>query len=170
MARGKLAKVTPLRRDPEPPASKRSPLAQHGDAAIPAVATATIESFDAETNLVQMTVGTSRVTASLDPPVSPLVVQTAVDRRERVIAQLEEGAWVVLGALRTAPTPGVDVGDEYVIRARRIAVEAEHRFSIVSGAASVVVGAIGKIEMVGETIGVKARSVAKIIGHVIRLN
>ncbi|WP_437483303.1 hypothetical protein WME75_42575 [Sorangium sp. So ce1014] len=110
------------------------------------------------------------VEATVDPSVDPAVLRTALRRRERVIAQREGGAWVVLGALRTAATPGVDEGDDFTIKARRVTVEAAHEFSVISGAASFVLRAYGHVETLAQDITARASGVNKIIGRMIRLN
>lgn len=110
------------------------------------------------------------VAAALDDALSPRVLATALVRGERVIAQREGGGWVVLGAMRTAPTPGVDEGDEFLIKARRVAVAADHEFSITSGLASFAVRAQGFVETLGRDITARASGVHKIIGRMIRLN
>ena len=110
------------------------------------------------------------VAAALDDALSPRVLATALVRGERVIAQREGGGWVVLGAMRTAPTPGVDEGDEFLIKARRVAVAADHEFSITSGLASFAVRAQGFVETLGRDITARASGVHKIIGRMLRLN
>jgi hypothetical protein len=110
------------------------------------------------------------VCAVVDRAVHPTVIGTAFARRERLVAQREGGTWVVLGALRTAPTPGVDPADEYVIRARRVRIEAEDDFTVVSGAASFAVRAYGYVETIADQITSRATSIHKIVGRMLHLN
>lgn len=126
--------------------------------------------FDAEQRAAQLDVGGVVVDASLDEALSPRVLATALARGERVIVQHEEAGWVVLGALRTAPTPGVDEGDEFLIKARRVAIAAEHEFAIASGLASLVVRAQGFVETLAHDITTRASGIHKIAGRMIRLN
>ncbi|WP_437961331.1 hypothetical protein WME76_17950 [Sorangium sp. So ce119] len=119
---------------------------------------------------IHLQTGAGEVEASVDPAVHPVVLRTAFERGERVIAQREGGAWVVLGVLRTGPTPGVDPGDEYLIRARRVSIVADHEFAVVSGAASLVLRAFGYVETIAQDITARATNVHKVIGRVIRLN
>jgi hypothetical protein len=108
--------------------------------------------------------------AALDEALSPAVLKTALARGERVIAQREQGGWVVLGALRTAPTPGIDEGDEYRIKARRIEIEGAHELHLVSGSASLVLRAYGHVETLAHDITARAAGVHKLIGRLLRLN
>ena len=127
-------------------------------------------SFDAETRAARLEVGGVTVEAVFDDALSPQVLTTALARGERVIAQREDEGWVVLGTLRTSPTPGVDEGDEFLIKARRVAIAVEHEFAVVSGAASLVVRAKGVVETLAHNITTRASGIHKIVGRVIRLN
>lgn len=131
---------------------------------------ARLESFDDERRAVRLEVGREVVSAALDAAVESAVIRTALARQERVIAQHEATGWVVLGTLRTTATPGVDEGDQFVIKARRISVSAAHELSFVTGAASLVMRAQGQVETFAENITARASSLHKIIGRMIRLN
>jgi hypothetical protein len=131
---------------------------------------ATVIAFDEHTGEVTLRLGRATAPAHLDPTVDRRVLVTALARGERVIAQHDAGTWLIVGALRTSPTPGVDDGDEFVIRARRIFVKADHEFSVVSGTASFVLRAQGFVETLAQDITTRASSVHKIIGRLIRLN
>lgn len=135
----------------------------------PAITVAKVERYDEATGAVTLLVAGQEVQAALDPSVDPAVIRTAVLRRERVIAA-DEGGWVVLGALRTAATPGVDEGEEFMIKARRVAIVAAHEFHVVSGAAAIAVRAMGHVETIAENVTSRASSLHKIIGRMIRLN
>ncbi len=137
--------------------------------AVPAITVAKVERYDEETGAVTLDVNGEEVLAALDPSVDPAVIRTAVLRRERVIVA-DEGGWVVLGALRTAATPGVDEGEEFMIKARRVAIVAAHEFHVVSGAAALALRAVGHVETIAQDITTRASSVHKIIGRMIRLN
>lgn len=127
-------------------------------------------SFDVGTGAVTLRVAGTEVTARLLPAVEPVVVRRAIDRGEVVIAQQDPDGWVVMGVLRTCATPGIDVGDDYVIAARRVSVKAEHELSLISGAARIAVTAIGHVETVAKHITARASLVHKIIGRAIQLN
>jgi hypothetical protein len=139
-----------------------------GPAEWPAVLAVTVRTLEGQRALVR--VGTEEVLATLDPSVHPSVVATAIARRERVIVQHEDGAWVILGVLRTSPTPGIEESDEYVIRAARVRVRASDEFTVASGAASIAVRAYGTIETLAEQITSRASAVHKIIGRMLHLN
>ncbi len=119
---------------------------------------------------IMLDLGGERVQARVDASVHPAVIATALARKERVIAQRERGAWVVLGALRASPTPGIDAADEYVIRAGRVRVEAAHEFSVVSGVASLAVRAYGHVETLADQITSRASTIHKIVGRMLHLN
>ncbi|KYF70867.1 hypothetical protein [Sorangium cellulosum] len=138
--------------------------------AAPQLVAVRLEAFDEEAGRAVLRVGAEAAPAAIDPSVEPAVLRTALQRRERVIAQQEQGGWVVLGALRTSATPGVDEGDEFVIRARRIALLGASEVSLVSGMSSVVLRAFGFVETLGQDITARASGVHKIVGRMIRLN
>lgn len=131
---------------------------------------ARVDGFDEDRREVRLDAGGELVSAALDPAVEAAVIHTALARGERVIAQREAAGWVVLGTLRTTATPGVDEGDQFVIKARRISVAAAHELSFVTGAASFVMRAQGQVETFAENITSRASSLHKIIGRMIRLN
>jgi len=131
---------------------------------------AAVEAFDEERRVVTLRIGRGKVEAALDPALSEAVVKTAVRRGERLIAQREPEGWIVLGALRTSPTPGIEAADEYVIEAKRVLVEAAHEFSVTSGASRLVLRAYGYIESLAQDITTRASGVHKIVGRMIRLN
>ncbi len=140
------------------------------DASLPAMCAARLSGFDAATARAELTVGSRNVIATVDSAVSPQVIETALERRERVIVEHGPDGWVVLGALRTAPTPGVDSGEEFVIKAKRVRIAAEHEFSVASGKASIAVRARGYVETLAQDITTRASSVHKIVGRIVRLN
>jgi hypothetical protein len=110
------------------------------------------------------------VTADVDPSVDVAVLHTAARRGERVIAQHEDGRWLVLGALRASATPGVDEMEEVIVRGRRLHLEGTHEITVRSGSASLVLRAQGYVETFASDITTRARAVHKLVGRVLRLN
>jgi hypothetical protein len=115
-------------------------------------------------------IGRETVRASLDPSVHPSVVATAVARGERVVTQMEDGALVVLGVLRTSPTPGIERADEYTIEAGRVRLRGADEVTLASGTSSIAVRAYGAIETLAEQITSRASAVHKIVGRMLHLN
>lgn len=115
-------------------------------------------------------IGPEEHTVTVDPSVHVQVLRTALRSAERVIVQRDIGGLSLVGALRTAPTPGVDEGEDYHIQAKRVVIEGEYEVSLKSGKTGVFVRAMGQIESLAETITARASSVHKIIGRIIRLN
>jgi hypothetical protein len=109
------------------------------------------------------------VDAAIEPAVDRRVLETALRRGERVIVQREGAGWVVLGTLRTAPTPGVDEGD-FVIRAGRLRVVVDHAFEVVGGTASLILRASGRVETFAEEITARATGVQRLVARMLRLN
>jgi len=134
------------------------------------MAAAVVEAFDEAARTASLRLGSLAFTATLDASVDPAVIQTALRRRERLIVQREDEGWIVVGALRTAATPGVDEGDEFMIKARRVAVIVAHEFNVVTTAASFAIRALGQVETLAQDITTRAASVHKIVGRIIRLN
>ncbi len=129
-----------------------------------------ITAFDASSRSARFTLGEHEIEAVLDETLSPRVLETALARGERVVAQREGGTWVVLGALRTAPTPGVDEGDDVVIKAKRLRIQTENEVSLTSGATTLVLRAQGLIETLAQDITTRATGIHKLVGRFIRLN
>ncbi len=115
-------------------------------------------------------VGRMTVRGVLDSSVHPAVIATAVARGERVIVAREGAEWVVLGVLRTSPTPGIEEAEEYVIRAGRVRVRAADEFTVASGKASFAVRAYGVVETLAEQITSRASAIHKIVGRMLHLN
>jgi hypothetical protein len=133
------------------------------------MATARIEAIDGDR--LRISVGGHRVAAERDPAVHPAVLAGALGRGERVLVERDAGgAWIVVGALRTQPTPGIDVADAYTIEAGRVTIRAEHEVSLSAQAASLAVRALGEVETYAERIISRAEGVHKIVGRVLRLN
>ena len=92
-------------------------------------------------------------------------------RGERVLAERDErGAWIILGALRTQPTPGIDAAFAYTIEADTITIRGRSEVSIVTEAAGLVVRALGEVETYADEIISRAEGVHKIVGRILRLN
>lgn len=108
--------------------------------------------------------------AALDDTVELGVIRGAIAHGERAIVAREGDRLVVFGVLRTRCTPGLEEGEEYVIRAKRVEVRGEHELRLSSGAARLFLHAYGHVETVAETITTHARGVHKIVGRLLRLN
>lgn len=135
----------------------------------PALATALVHEIGDEGVVVAL--GGALVRATLDRSVSPVVIEGARDRGERVLVEEgADGALVVLGALRAQPTPGIDVAESYAIKAKRVSVEAEDEISLAAQTAALVLRAAGEVETYADRILSRAESVHKIIGRMLRLN
>jgi len=120
---------------------------------------------------VILDLGGKLVAAMLDASVHPTVIAGACKRRERVLIERgEDGAIVVLGALRTQPTPGIDAAETFTIEAKRISLDAGEELSLKAQTAAVVLRAVGEVETYAERILSRAEGVHKIIGRMLRLN
>ena len=147
-----------------------SPLHPVPSLALPALATARLVEVYGN-GQARIRIGTVELDATLDPSLHPAVVRTALARGERVLVEGDgKQAWTVLGALRTAPTPGIDEADEYVIKAQRVRVETSGEFTVVAGAASFAVRAYGYVETLAEQITSRASSLHRVVGRVLHLN
>lgn len=135
-----------------------------------ALCSAALEALGDDGTWASIRVGARVLRAAVDRAVDPAVLATALARQERVIVERDGRSWTVIGALRTSATPGVDEGVEFVIKAKRIALDAAHELSLVSGAASVVMRAYGRVETLAEDITSRASRLHTIVGRMIRLN
>lgn len=129
-----------------------------------------VAGLDGQCGAITLRFGDVEVTASLHPSVDPVVIRRACERGEFVIAQQQSEGWLVLGVLRTSATPGLDLGDEYLIEARRVTLRAEHELLLTTGVARIAVAAVGRIESIARHITSRASVVQKIVGRVIQLN
>ena len=119
---------------------------------------------------VVLAFGKTTADAKLDPAVHPAVIEGACKRGERVLVEENEDGLVVIGALRTQPTPGIDEADSYAIKAKRIALEGADEVSLTTQTAAVVLRAVGEVETFAERIISRAEGVHKIVGRMLRLN
>jgi hypothetical protein len=152
-------------------AEKREARLQPVPGPAPRPALFTAEVHEVGVDGVVLGIGSQVMPAKLDPSVHPTVVEGACARRERVLVEEGEGgALVVIGALRTQPTPGVDAAESYAIKAKRISLEADEELSLTAQTAAVVLRAIGEVETYAERILSRAEGVHKIVGRMLRLN
>jgi hypothetical protein len=147
----------------------RLEVATAGEIAFSAIGVARVHAASPEGFVVD--VGGALAPATLDPSVHPVVVEGAFRRGERVLVERgRSGAVVILGALRTQPTPGIDAADAYVIEAKRVSVEAGEEITLSTRTAAVVLRAIGEVETYADRILSRAEGVHKIVGRMLRLN
>lgn len=136
---------------------------------LPTLTLAPIDLIEGERVLVRL--GGAQVPARVDAGVHPLVLAGAHARGERVLVEVSEGgAPVIVGALRTQPTPGIDAAEEYTIEAARVSIRGSEEVSISAQAASVVLRALGEVETYADRILSRAEGVHKIVGRMLRLN
>lgn len=138
-------------------------------AAVPVCGTARIEAVEGDQ--LRLAFGSEVVEAKRDPTVHPAVLAGALERRERVLAEHRPAeGWVVVGALRTQPVPGIDRSDAYTIEADRVHVQGRDEVAITAGRASLVVRAIGEVETYAQRILSRAEGIHRIVGRLLHLN
>jgi hypothetical protein len=165
--KGTVSSMT-QRRSLGKPASKRatpSPISS-----LPTALHAAIPVRWSEEGLVLSFGAAREVTAKLDSALDRAVVETALRTSERLLIQPEGDGWVVLGALRTRATPGVDELEEVAIKARRLRLEGTDEVQIVSAAASMILRVTGAVETIAKDVTVRATGLHKLIGRVLHLN
>ncbi len=126
--------------------------------------------WNASTGRVTLLLGTREVQARLLPVVDPVVIKRAIEISEYVIVQPEGAEWLVIGVLRTCATPGIDVGDDYTIQARRVRVKAEHELTLSTGLVELGMRAFGSLKMVATEITSRARGLHRLVGMPLKLN
>ncbi len=152
------------------PASAETPEPLAASIPLWALTAARVVAIEADGRRARIQVGDEVVSVAIDPSVHAVVLRGALDRGERAIVQRDHQGLSVIGVLRTCATPGVDEGEEYRLKARRIVIEADHEASMISGRHGLFVRALGQVETIAETITSRAAGVHKIIGRIIRLN
>ncbi len=152
-----------------PPASTETPtLAAPGfEGGMSALA---VVGLDEDGRTATLAVGARTVTARLDDALHAIVVRGAIARGERLVVQREAGELVAIGALRTAPTPGIEPGDDFVIEARRVVVRADHEVSLAAGTSAIALRAVGHLELLARNITARAEGVQKLFARLIELN
>lgn len=136
---------------------------------LPTLTLAAVDHIDGARAVVRL--GAGQISARIDASVHPAVIAGAHARGERVLVEVAaDGQVVVVGALRTRPTPGIDVAEEYSIEAARVSIEATEEISLSTRTASVVLRALGEVETYADRILSRAESVHKIVGRMLRLN
>jgi hypothetical protein len=117
-----------------------------------------------------------RINADIDESVHPSVIATAVARGERVLVEIANGRALIVGALRTQPTPGIERAERYEIDATSVAIGAAkvsiegEEVVLSSHTARIVLRAASEIESFAERIVSRAEGVHKIVGRMLRLN
>lgn len=153
-----------------PPAPLRVASARRVEtAALPGIATARVEALEGDR--VHLVLAGQKEIATKDPSVHVAVLAGARDRGERVLCERGEGgAWVVIGALKVAPIPGIDVADSYTIEADQVTIRGRREIALSTVTAALVLRAAGEVETYAERIISRAEGVHKIIGRMLRLN
>lgn len=151
----------------EPPASTETRTIAAAEGAMAALR---VVAIDEEERTVTLAAGGRTATATLDPALDLAVVRGAMARGERLVVQREGGALVALGALRTAPTPGLEPCDDVTIEASRLRVRAAHEISLAAGTSAIALRAIGNLELLARNITARAEGVQKLFARLIELN
>ncbi len=123
-----------------------------------------------EEGRVDISVGGRITSAEVDATVHLSVLRTAESRGEPVLVEQRGEALVIVGALRTQPTPGVDQMETITLEADRIELKGKEEVALSSGVAAIALRAVGEVETYAERILSRAESVHKIIGRMLRLN
>jgi hypothetical protein len=117
------------------------------------------------------------MTAAMHSTLDLAVARTAARTGEPVVFVERGGEAVVVGALRTRGTPGVDELDQVSIEAHtitlkgaRVAIDGSEELSLRSQAAFVVLRAASEIESFADRIVTRAEGVHKLVGRMLRLN
>ena len=102
---------------------------------------------------------------ALDPDVDAAVVREAMESGERVMVEAdEEGAWVVVGVLRSR------VPEKLRLTGETIEIEAEREVLLRAGTGAVRIRQDGDIEIVGSRISAASRGLFRLVGRMLRLN
>jgi len=122
--------------------------------------------------VVDVSVGGKVVEASASPTLHVAVMKTAMESGDLVLVERSpDGSLMVVGALRTRPTPGVDEMQEVTIEADRISLRGRKEILLsTSGVAQLALRAAGEIEIYADRIVSRAEELHKIVGRMLRLN
>jgi hypothetical protein len=128
--------------------------------------------LDLRESEADVVVGAETVVARLSPVLDAAVLVTALERGEPVLVQrAPSGEVMVMGALRTQATPGVDAMEEVAIEADRIHLRGRKEVALsTSGVAQMALRAAGEIETYASRIVSRAEELHKIVGRMLRLN
>lgn len=135
----------------------------------PGLATARVDEIDGDR--VRVTMRGRAFSAVRDETLHPTVLRGAQQRGERVLVERgDAGEWLVIGVLRTQPTPGIDVGEAFTIEADTVTVKGHTEVTLAAESASVTVRAEGEIESQAPRILTRAEGLHKITGRTLKLN
>jgi hypothetical protein len=121
-------------------------------------------------------VGGRSMKATVDGAVDAAVLETAQRRGERVLVEVAGERALIVGALRTQATPGIEQTDRFDIKAGEVTIAATRvsidgdEVALSSATARLVLRAAGEIESFAERIVSRASGVHKIVGRMLRLN
>jgi hypothetical protein len=121
---------------------------------------------------IDVSIGGKIVEAKASPTLHAAVLKTAQRTGEPVLVERNtDGSIVVVGGLRTRPTPGVDETKEITLEADRIHLKGRKEILLsTEGAASIALRAVGEIETYANRIVSRAEELHKIVGRMLRLN
>ncbi len=101
----------------------------------------------------------------LDPDCDAAVVSEALVTGERVMVEADEdGAWVVVGILRSRKPEKITLSAEVV------EIDADREVTIRSGRGAMRIREDGEIELVGSRISAASRGLFRLVGRMLRLN
>jgi hypothetical protein len=152
-----------------PPASTEQPLGHSNGLDLGLGALVAI-GLDEQARTATLAAGARTVTARLDSSLHASVVRAAIERGERLVVAREAGELVALGALRTAPTPGLEPGEDFLIEAKRLRVRADHEVTLAAGTSAIALRAVGQLELLAQNITARAEGVQRLFARLLELN
>lgn len=121
---------------------------------------------------VSIRVGGRSLMAKPSPTLHRSILETAMRTGEPVLVERnEDGSLVIVGGLRTQPTPGVDQTREIHLEADHVHIKGRKEIVLsTEGVASLALRAAGEIETYADRIVSRAEELHKIVGRMLRLN
>ena len=109
------------------------------------------------------------VQAELAPGVESSLIQDELQRRALVLLSPTPDALLILGALQTRMTPGVNADGDLEVRARRVNVEAEEQLELRSGQSELQLQHQGRMRLNGERLYMRVHANVRVYSAKVEL-
>ncbi|MEZ4373766.1 MAG: hypothetical protein R3B07_23295 [Polyangiaceae bacterium] len=109
------------------------------------------------------------VQAELAPGVEPSLISDVLQRRAMVLVSPTQDALLILGALQTRMTPGVNADGDLDVRARRVNLQADEEVKLRSGQSEIQLQSQGRMRINGERLYMRVHANVRVYSAKVEL-
>ncbi|MCA9642663.1 MAG: hypothetical protein KC492_18330, partial [Myxococcales bacterium] len=109
------------------------------------------------------------VQAELAPGVEASLIQDVLQRRAMVLVSPTQDSLLILGALQTRMTPGVNAEGDLEVRARRVNVQADEEVRLRSGQSELQLEQRGRMRLNGERLYMRVHANVRVYSAKVEL-